>query len=217
MELSKVRFFSTATGSRRVFSLAVSDCSLSKLGLFSALDPDSLRVVDAASGEEVSPDSLAPGGLYEVIKGKDAVFETGWILLGREEEVRQRLGGPARVARLGVGGRDVLVGEKEEEWFCMDAVCFHFGGPLELGRMVELEEAHEAAIECPWHRYRIGVKTGRFASGAPGQPASHEQFQVVHAVRVTKEKMLEVQLAQNVDQIASSAYACRGLYKMTQK
>eukprot|EP01083_Nonionella_stella_P092365 258561_1 len=41
---------------------------------------------------------------------------------------------------------------------CIDALCFHFGGPLYTGDIEDI--GGSACIRCPWHRYSVELTSG---------------------------------------------------------
>jgi len=79
---------------------------------------------------------------------------SGRIELGTLEEVRAKL--PLVVE---AGGRPWRVAEVDGELVAFSAVCPHWLGPLEDAPL------EGAQIECPWHRYRFDVRTGRSCDG----------------------------------------------------
>ncbi len=172
-----VHFVSTATGSKRTFSLKPENVSVKKLALFAAIAPDVLVVRDPASGEDVDDlSTLAPGQQYDVEKKEQDAPPATWIAVCTVAEFEKRKN-KIGAARLGIAGRDVaLLRVGENRIAAFDAVCYHYGGPLIEGT-VDIEELH---ITCPWHRYRIDLKTGKCFQGiAEGHKAlSAEQMQV---------------------------------------
>ena len=58
-----------------------------------------------------------------------------------------------------VDGRFVsVVRGRGERLYCIDAVCYHMGGPLTVG---DIEEVNgEICIKCPWHHYDVTLETG---------------------------------------------------------
>ncbi len=204
----KVHFVSTATGSKRTFSLAVNDVSLKKLGLFAAIAPDAVVVRDPASGALVGDlSSLAPGQSYSVERrAAEQPVPTDWIAVCTVEELERRKNRIGAV-RLGVAGRDVaLLKTGEASVVAFDAVCYHYGGPLTEGTL----DIEELRLTCPWHRYEIDLRTGRRVEGASGLSA--QQMQVIHEAKI-EGNTVHVRLAQNCEDIPSSHYAVMGLFK----
>ena len=213
MEPSAVHFVSTATGSKRTFSLRAAEVTPNKLGLFAAIAPDAVRVRDPASGELVAElSSLSPGQSYIVERNEEAVAAPkDWIAVCSMEELDRRKNRIGAV-RLGVAGRDVaLLKTGEATVVAFDAVCYHYGGPLIEGT-VDIEELH---ITCPWHRYEIDLKTGRAVQGRMegANALSAQQMQVIHEAKVEGGTVF-VRLAQNCEDIPSSHYACMGLWHL---
>ena len=58
------------------------------------------------------------------------------------------------VRQVVVDGRDLAVIRRDGEFFCIDAICPHSGGPLAQG------ELEGEMLYCPWHFWPINIKTG---------------------------------------------------------
>ncbi|KAL6763417.1 Rieske [2Fe-2S] iron-sulfur domain-containing protein [Haematococcus lacustris] len=55
-------------------------------------------------------------------------------------------------------GRYITVLRLQGKVLCIDAVCFHAGGPLGIG---DIEEVNgRACLVCPWHYYKIDIESG---------------------------------------------------------
>ena len=59
-------------------------------------------------------------------------------------------------------GREFVVGEKlvavfnaDGQFFAMDGICPHAGGPLARGSI------HGNVVTCPWHGWQFDIATGR--------------------------------------------------------
>ncbi|MFI5315372.1 MAG: Rieske 2Fe-2S domain-containing protein [Myxococcota bacterium] len=74
--------------------------------------------------------------------------------LGSFDDVRAKL--PLVVE---LGGRPWRVVALDDELVAHAALCPHFLGPLEDAPL------EGATVECPWHRYRFDVRTGRSCDG----------------------------------------------------
>jgi nitrite reductase/ring-hydroxylating ferredoxin subunit len=98
-------------------------------------------------------------------------------------------------ARL-ASGRGVAVWLRDGgRLFCLDAACYHHGGPL-AGGDIEETAAGGCVVLCPWHRYRIALGSGEClytaidaASGAAATRSKGVK-QRVHAVRTDGEGVL---------------------------
>jgi len=56
-------------------------------------------------------------------------------------------------------GRHVsVIRGRNNELFCIDSICYHAGGNLYAGDIENLGE--KQCIVCPWHKYKIDMKTG---------------------------------------------------------
>ncbi|QDZ25509.1 Rieske domain-containing protein [Chloropicon primus] len=77
-----------------------------------------------------------------------------------EVEVAQasdlRLDGSKVQAR--VNGRYVSIFNVKGELYCIDAICYHAGGPLTVGDIEDVDG--KACVRCPWHNYIVTVQTG---------------------------------------------------------
>ena len=62
----------------------------------------------------------------------------------REIKVHKK---PMTVARLG------------DEFFAVNSVCPHMGGPLSCGKVVD------GSVQCPWHEWRFNLATGKSPNG----------------------------------------------------
>lgn len=58
----------------------------------------------------------------------------------------------------GKQGRRALLINNRGNLHCIDAQCFHFGGPLWEGEIEEIGE--RSCLKCPWHEYRVDIATG---------------------------------------------------------
>ena len=57
-----------------------------------------------------------------------------------------------------VKGRYVSVFNLRGKFYCLDAVCYHAGGPLTVGDVEDI--GGKACVVCPWHNYCVTVETG---------------------------------------------------------
>eukprot|EP00916_Digyalum_oweni_P016061 GHVL01026372.1.p1 GENE.GHVL01026372.1~~GHVL01026372.1.p1 ORF type:complete len:132 (+),score=18.25 GHVL01026372.1:44-439(+) len=64
-----------------------------------------------------------------------------------------------RPIRVDVTGRAVAIFSYKDHFYCLDASCYHAGGPLEEAKDIE-EINGEPCIRCPWHHFVISIKTG---------------------------------------------------------
>ena len=73
-----------------------------------------------------------------------------WITAARVGEIE-----PGRVVVVQAGDRRLAVCNVDGEYYCIDDVCTHDGGPLGEGELIDDQ------IECPRHGALFDVKTGR--------------------------------------------------------
>jgi len=91
----------------------------------------------------------------------------GWLSAGREGELAA---GQVRVVQ--AGRQRLAVCNVDGNYYCIDDVCTHDGGPLDQG------ELDGSEIECPRHGARFDVTSGRATCMPAIVPVK------THAVRV---------------------------------
>lgn len=62
---------------------------------------------------------------------------------------------PGRVVSIEVDGRRIAVCQVDGQYYAIDDLCSHDGGPLDQG------EVRDHEIECPRHGARFDVRSGR--------------------------------------------------------
>jgi len=113
--------------------------------------------------------------------------------------------------RLEVHGRDVLVLLNNNQPYALDAVCYHAGGPLIEGDIEEVAE--RTCLVCPWHHYKVDIKTGEgLYNDLEAKLCSKGVKQRTHEVKV-EEDVIFVGLSKNRSDLASDHYAMMGLWK----
>eukprot|EP00759_Apiculatamorpha_spiralis_P031773 PhF_6_TR33573/c0_g1_i2/m.48989 len=65
-----------------------------------------------------------------------------------------------RRKHLDIEGRIVTVLQHKDKMYCFDTVCYHAGGPLGRGPIVDIEDLDASCVKCPWHSYCLDMKTG---------------------------------------------------------
>ncbi len=83
-------------------------------------------------------------------------------------ETRDLLSGTGKLIQ--ADGHEIALFNVDNEFFAIDNVCSHSGGPLCEG------ELSADTIECPWHGAQFNVKTG--AAMCPPAPANVRSFPV---------------------------------------
>eukprot|EP01125_Pyxidicula_operculata_P001336 TRINITY_DN11231_c0_g1_i1.p1 TRINITY_DN11231_c0_g1~~TRINITY_DN11231_c0_g1_i1.p1 ORF type:complete len:224 (+),score=41.66 TRINITY_DN11231_c0_g1_i1:52-672(+) len=202
--------------------MRVNDLSVKKMSLLSAIQDPCIIV----NGEEVKPNgdkfdiSLDTNIVYEVRKVSSnnssnvSGGESKFIQTVSAEELKKK-----RKIRIPVDGRDILLIYHNRSYYAIDAVCYHFGGPLDLGSIEDLvgpEGKMTACIECPWHHYRINIENGDGVYVNNGALKSKGPRQRTHQVKEENESIF-VKLDTNPTPFESDHYACQGLYKLHQK
>ena len=69
-----------------------------------------------------------------------------------------------QLKRVEVKGQPVLLLKRGEKIYAIGAVCSHYGGPLEKGKLVD------GTVECPWHYSRFALEDGRVKEGPATSP-----------------------------------------------
>ena len=78
---------------------------------------------------------------------------SNWIRIGAIEDF------PAGEAReLVVEGKIVALFHVEDEFFALDGICPHQGGPLGKGHL------SGSVVTCPWHGFQFDVRDGQHQS-----------------------------------------------------
>jgi 3-phenylpropionate/trans-cinnamate dioxygenase ferredoxin subunit len=90
-----------------------------------------------------------------------------FVKVGRADEI-----GPGEKKIYEVDGIEVVIVNLDGEYFCLEDVCTHDGGPLGEG---ELENGH---IICPRHGARFDVRTGDALTLPAFEPAPTYQVKV---------------------------------------
>jgi len=83
-------------------------------------------------------------------------------------ETRDLLPGTGKVVQ--AEGHEIALFNVDGEFFAIDNICSHSGGPLCEG------DLSADIVECPWHGAQFNVKTG--AAICPPAPADVRSFRV---------------------------------------
>ena len=60
-----------------------------------------------------------------------------------------------------VAGRSIAVFNVGGQFYALDNICMHRGGPLGEGFV----DQNNLTVQCPWHGSQFDVKTGRVVAG----------------------------------------------------
>ena len=80
----------------------------------------------------------------------NAAIVADWILVAAEEDCP-----PGAAMEVALGERIIALVNVDGEYFAIDGVCPHEGGPLGKAEL----DGHLAA--CPWHGWQFDVRTGK--------------------------------------------------------
>eukprot|EP01091_Cochliopodium_minus_P015291 TRINITY_DN5394_c0_g1_i1.p1 TRINITY_DN5394_c0_g1~~TRINITY_DN5394_c0_g1_i1.p1 ORF type:complete len:234 (-),score=49.85 TRINITY_DN5394_c0_g1_i1:14-715(-) len=206
----KISFFVELNNSnKRSFQLRSSQINANKLSLMSTVAEKLIYII--IGEEKIYPENdgsfnynFLPDKEYQIAK-KSIESNKKWIKFCEFETVKKerKIRGPA-------GGRDITVFYHKEELFAMDSVCYHLGGPLDIGDIEEY--GGKSCVVCPWHRYKIDLKSGEaLYSKLGGEVCSKGKKQRVHTLKIENNSVL-VKLDLTPEKIESDTYAFNGLY-----
>ena len=109
----------------------------------------------------VQPSSICNSQMLSGFLTTITTDDEGWHQITESDELLQSAGARVHVK---IDGRFVSVvrtsnsNSNESKLHCIDAVCYHMGGPLTVG---DIEEVNgEVCIKCPWHHYNVTLDTG---------------------------------------------------------
>lgn len=118
----------------------------------------------ASTEEKETTSQHETDGVGEDGKSSD---DRGWVCVGHVEQMDARSeikvhGRQVTVLRLvrkqRSGGGESSDSSKMEKWTCLDSVCYHAGGPLMRGPVVNV--GGRTCVRCPWHAYLVDAFTG---------------------------------------------------------
>ncbi|CAB9505971.1 Rieske domain-containing protein [Seminavis robusta] len=120
-----------------------------------------------------------------------------------------------------VKGRPLSIFRKDGTLYALDLHCYHMGGPLSMGDIEDLtlpekgESVVHPCVVCPWHKYKISLKTGEgiyvqsdpFAAGGGNkQVKSRGRKQRTHPILEDSDGRVKVQLNLSTDTKFESDY-----------
>jgi len=98
-----------------------------------------------------------------------------------------------------VGGREIVVFKRDGRFYAIDNTCFHQGGPVGEGILIEKVEAvlgpdksylgerfseQEVHMVCPWHGWEYDIETGACAGDPRRRLRTYQTVQREDAVYV---------------------------------
>ena len=75
---------------------------------------------------------------------------------------------PGQGKKVTVGGRHVALFRLGDEFFALDNMCLHRGGPLCDGFI------ENTVVTCPWHGWSYGIRTGTMVQDPRVGVSTHE-------------------------------------------
>lgn len=113
----------------------------------------------SASRNEPHGKAVHTEGVLPPVRHGRVLEAAGWRLAGLDEL------GDRGVVEVRTEDHGVLaVGVADGEPFAVSNICRHQGAKLGRGRVTA-----DGCLECPWHRARFDVRTGRMLSGPKGR------------------------------------------------
>jgi nitrite reductase/ring-hydroxylating ferredoxin subunit len=218
-----LRFFAKDGADKRSFAISKSRLSYEQLVLMSGKKPP-LRIVVSPTHEVVvsslkahdSPELLRnlewrTTIQYEVLHFEDSSgVEEGCDPFVKVAELHElelpKTSTGVSKKKLNVGGRHILLYRlSATEYSSLDATCYHMGGPLVQGDIEEFDG--RLCVTCPWHRYKIDIKTGEgLYTKLGGEAVSKGPKQRKHQVEV-RENGVFVRLSVTEQKMESDHYA----------
>uniref|UniRef100_A0A6B2LQE8 Rieske domain-containing protein n=1 Tax=Arcella intermedia TaxID=1963864 RepID=A0A6B2LQE8_9EUKA len=117
----------------------------------------------------------------------------------------------AKKKRVPVGDREVLLIYHHNEVVALDSICYHLGGPLIEGDIEDIDGI--SCITCPWHSYKIDIKTGEGVYfDSAHKLITKGKRQRTHKVRIENDNIC-VTLDNDPNELPSDCYAKRAIAK----
>jgi nitrite reductase/ring-hydroxylating ferredoxin subunit/uncharacterized membrane protein len=79
-----------------------------------------------------------------------------------------------QLKRVEVKGQPILLSRRGNKIYAIGAVCSHYGGPLEKGKLID------NTVQCPFHYSRFSLEDGSVREGPSTAPAPAYETQVVN-------------------------------------
>eukprot|EP01119_Soliformovum_irregulare_P021228 TRINITY_DN7024_c0_g1_i2.p1 TRINITY_DN7024_c0_g1~~TRINITY_DN7024_c0_g1_i2.p1 ORF type:complete len:421 (-),score=138.00 TRINITY_DN7024_c0_g1_i2:47-1309(-) len=209
---------------KRSFSARKTQLNAKSIGLMASMAQ--FEIVDPINGNVISMDDL---NAYDY--KPDVVYEVRRVTEKQTDEfhpvanINEFQDLPYHRKKISLSGRDLLLfllpgsprspkDLKAEHFSAMDAICYHFGGPLDEADIEDVA-GHQCVI-CPWHRYPIALDTGESFLKTVNGHQSKGVKQRIHTVKLESDGTLAIKL--NLDgKIDSDHYACMGIFKFAQQ
>jgi len=90
---------------------------------------------------------------------------TEMVTAGRVDELP-----PGKIHKIQHGEQTIALVNVDGEFFAVDGICSHAGGPLCRGDVI----AAEKVITCPWHGWQFDVATGQHRYSANVRQQSYD-------------------------------------------
>jgi glycine betaine catabolism B len=85
---------------------------------------------------------------------------------------------PSQMKEVQVDGQNICIANIEGNYFAINNICTHEGGPLADGTLSGYE------VECPWHGSKFDIRTGEVTNPPANEP------ELVYEVKVEENKIL---------------------------
>ena len=79
---------------------------------------------------------------------------------------------PGITRKVETSGQEILIINLDGQYYAINNICTHVGGPLDEGRL-----EHDEVV-CPWHGSRFDVKTGEVRGGPARLPEQKYEVKV---------------------------------------
>ncbi|PXF49563.1 Rieske domain-containing protein [Gracilariopsis chorda] len=142
--------------------------------------------------------SQAPSEPCTSTEGPGEERDESWICVGSARSFGAR-------TTLSIHNRIVLLLRENSKWHCLDAICYHAGGPLSQAAVERVD--NRVCLRCPWHSYLIDIEDGHgLYMDLSRRYRSKGARQRVHKVRQDGGQLF-VQLCARAESVASDEYA----------
>jgi NAD(P)H-dependent nitrite reductase small subunit len=94
-----------------------------------------------------------------------------WKIVAVADEIE-----PGTTKEVVVGGHLIAVFRQGDDWYALDGMCAHQGGPIAQGQVSRTDQ-NKLCVTCPWHGWQYELESGI-------QTVNRQPLQQVFPVRV---------------------------------